>query len=161
MKITKIISGAQAGADRAGIDAAIACGVPYGGKVPAGRRAEDGPIADHYECLEEITEHNYIVRTEANVADADLTIVFTRGTPYSGSRKTIEFAWKHGRPFLHIDLVHTGMNIKSISNIIISWIEATQQDELIINIAGSRESTCKGIAGAVFHSMIEVISHFT
>ena len=31
MKIIKIISGGQTGADRAALDAALACGVPHGG----------------------------------------------------------------------------------------------------------------------------------
>lgn len=37
MSITKIISGGQTGADRAGLDAAIALGIPHGGWCPKGR----------------------------------------------------------------------------------------------------------------------------
>jgi hypothetical protein len=37
--IQKIISGAQTGADRAGIDAAIELNIEYGGWVPKGRKA--------------------------------------------------------------------------------------------------------------------------
>ena len=40
--LEKIVSGAQTGADRGALDAALARGVPIGGWVPAGRRAEDG-----------------------------------------------------------------------------------------------------------------------
>ena len=39
--ITKIVSGAQTGADRAGLDAAIRHGFPHGGWCPKGRKAED------------------------------------------------------------------------------------------------------------------------
>ena len=42
--IAKIISGGQTGADRGGLDAAIALNVPHGGWCPKGRRAEDGGI---------------------------------------------------------------------------------------------------------------------
>ena len=47
--IQKIISGAQTGADRTGIDAAIEFGVDYGGWLPKGRKAEDG-IASQNIC---------------------------------------------------------------------------------------------------------------
>ena len=50
----KIISGGQTGADRAGLDAAIAMGFDYGGAVPKGRRAEDGHISYKYSNLEEL-----------------------------------------------------------------------------------------------------------
>ena len=42
--LEKIISGAQTGADRGGLDAALERGFPIGGWVPRGRKAEDGTI---------------------------------------------------------------------------------------------------------------------
>ena len=42
MPIHRIISGGQTGADRGGLDAAIACNIPHGGWCPKGRKAEDG-----------------------------------------------------------------------------------------------------------------------
>lgn len=39
----KVISGGQTGVDRAALDAAIAVGLDYGGSVPKGRIAGDGP----------------------------------------------------------------------------------------------------------------------
>lgn len=44
----KVISGGQTGVDRAALDAAISCGLDYGGSVPAERMAEDGPIDMRY-----------------------------------------------------------------------------------------------------------------
>lgn len=49
--INKIVSGGQTGADRAGVDAAIECGVPYGGWLPKGRMAEDGKVPARYEAM--------------------------------------------------------------------------------------------------------------
>jgi hypothetical protein len=43
MKMLRVISGAQTGADRAALDAALECGIEIGGWVPKGRKAEDGP----------------------------------------------------------------------------------------------------------------------
>jgi hypothetical protein len=160
MKIVKVISGAQTGADRAGIDAAIACGIPYGGKIPAGRRAEDGPIADHYEELEVLPQRNYLVRTEANVEDSDVTLVFTRGEPRSGSKRTIEFARNHDKLYVHIDLSFTGMSFTGIAKLLIHYFDRLPGDNLIVNVAGSRESTISGIYDVVFHAMVEVLSHF-
>ena len=42
--LTKIISGAQTGADRAALDWAIFRDIPHGGWCPKGRKAEDGKI---------------------------------------------------------------------------------------------------------------------
>jgi hypothetical protein len=42
--LDKIVSGGQTGADRAALDFAIKHKIPYGGWVPKGRLAEDGPI---------------------------------------------------------------------------------------------------------------------
>lgn len=160
MKINKIISGAQTGADRAGIDAAIALDIPYGGKIPWKRRAEDGPISDKYESLEVTPERNYLVRTEANVIESDATIVISRGPLKTGSKRTVEFANRHHKPCLHIDLRFTGMDFKRVSKKIINWIESLTHDEICINIAGSRESSCPGIYNLVYHSIIEVLLHF-
>jgi len=44
----KIISGGQTGVDRAALDAAIGAQLDYGGSVPEGRMAEDGPIDVKY-----------------------------------------------------------------------------------------------------------------
>jgi len=48
MKLTRIISGGQTGVDRAALDMAIHGGFACGGWCPAGRLAEDGPIASKY-----------------------------------------------------------------------------------------------------------------
>ena len=39
----KVTSGGQSGVDRAALDAAIACGIDYGGWCPRGGWAEDFP----------------------------------------------------------------------------------------------------------------------
>ena len=97
-----IISGGQTGADRAALDWAIARGVQHGGWCPKGRKAEDGPIAGHYQ-LRETPSTNYVQRTEWNVRDSDGTVVFSIAPVLSGgSKKTVELARKHGRPVLHV-----------------------------------------------------------
>jgi hypothetical protein len=56
--IDKIVSGGQAGADRAALDWAIENGIPHGGWCPKGRLAKDGPIPARYN-LTETPSSNY------------------------------------------------------------------------------------------------------
>lgn len=53
--VTRIVSGGQAGADRAALDWAIAHGIPHGGWCPPGRMAEDGVIDARYKLSEILT----------------------------------------------------------------------------------------------------------
>lgn len=83
MKLIKIVSGGQTGADRAALDWALAHGVPCGGWCPKGRKAEDGPIDLKYP-LKETPSSSYIQRTEWNVRDSDATVVFSNRGPRVG-----------------------------------------------------------------------------
>jgi hypothetical protein len=100
--ITKIVSGGQTGADRAGLDVAIRYGIPHGGWCPKGRRAEDGPIGGQY-LLTETPSSSYLQRTEWDVRDSDATVIFTISSQLSGgSKRTAEFAEKHRKPWIHL-----------------------------------------------------------
>ncbi|MDH3584808.1 MAG: putative molybdenum carrier protein, partial [Phycisphaerae bacterium] len=74
----KIVSGGQTGADRAALDAALACGQPCGGWCPQDRAAEDGPIDPRYP-LKELPGGGYRQRTHRNVIDSDGTVVLSFG----------------------------------------------------------------------------------
>lgn len=160
MKILKVISGGQTGADRGGIDAAITLGVLYGGKIPAGRRAEDGIVPEQYQDLEVVPKRKYLARTEYNVEDSDLTLIFTPGVARSGSKRTIEFAIKHNKPYLHINLSLFDYNFGIAATYVIEWLRTQDLNDAVINVAGSRESTFKGIHDIVYHTMVEVLYHF-
>ena len=99
----KIISGGQTGADRAALDFAIKHRVPHGGWCPAGRLAEDGPIASRYQ-LNETPSLDPAQRTEWNVRDSDATVIFSL-TPilHGGTKLTEEFAHVYGKPVLEGD----------------------------------------------------------
>jgi Circularly permutated YpsA SLOG family len=136
----KIISGGQTGADRAGLDVAIARSLPHGGWCPKGRKAEDGPLPPRY-LLTETPTANYLVRTERNAAESDATVIFTLGGLSGGSKRTAEFAKKHGRPFLHLSLV-TGGETRAAEKLA-AFVRAHRVAKL--NVAGSRESKAPGI----------------
>jgi hypothetical protein len=98
----KLVSGGQTGADRAALDFALAHGIPHGGWCPAGRRAEDGPIAGRYD-LKETPDSNYEQRTEWNVRDSDGTVVFSiEPTLHGGTQLTLSLAVIYRKPVLHL-----------------------------------------------------------
>jgi hypothetical protein len=137
--IQKIISGAQTGADRAGLDAAIESGIPYGGWIPKGRKAEDGTVPDNYSELQELTRGGYPKRTEQNVIDSDGTVIFTYGKLSTGSALTAKFSRQHSRPYLHIDLDSEPDPVAQIK----AWI--LDRDIEVLNVAGRSASKAPGI----------------
>lgn len=157
VKIAKIVSGAQTGADRGGLDAAVYCGLSCGGWVPKGFRAEDGVIPAEYTQLglRETGSSDYVVRTEANVVDSDATIILCHGNPTGGSLKTIGFAEKHLRPYLVVDL---NRGRAAATEAILVWLKALDPEEGVLNVAGSRESKSPGIQELTEMVMIDVIS---
>jgi hypothetical protein len=139
MRLTQIISGGQTGADRAGLEVALLHSFPHGGWCPKGRKAEDGPIEAKYD-LTETPSANYLQRTEWNVRDTDGTIVFTITKEITGgSMRTVEFARKHNKPYLHVSLADSKPPESKVTEFI------KQHGIKLLNIAGSRESKEPGI----------------
>jgi hypothetical protein len=151
--VKKIVSGGQAGADRAALDVAIEYDIPHGGWVPKGRIAEDGPIAERYR-LKETVSAAYEARTEQNVLDSDGTLIVSLGPLAGGSAATKRYAKKHGRPFLHIDL--NRQNPFSASAAIKVWMEEEGIETL--NVAGPRASESPGIYDATA-KLLKVVFH--
>ncbi len=147
MRVRRIISGGQTGADRAGLDAAPALHIAHGGWCPKGRRAEDGVIPGRYD-LQETTSANSAVRTRRNVRDADGTVLFTLGAPTGGSQLTAKVARELCKPFLYLDVAFILDHSAAARRKLNDWIE--EYDIRTLNVAGSRESECPGIHAAVF-----------
>jgi hypothetical protein len=148
----KIVSGGQSGADRAGLDFAIAHGVSHGGWCPKDRKAEDGPIHNRYE-LQETRSSDYAQRTEWNVRDSDGTVVFSIDPLLTGgSKKTIELARKHGRPCLHLSAKTDGDKAPgSLKDFIQGHGIA------ILNVAGPRASKEPGVAEFVKTTLMKAL----
>ena len=138
MKVCKIISGGQTGADRGGLDAAIALGLEHGGWCPRGRRAEDGRVPEKYR-LSEASTTSYTQRTDLNVRDSDATVVFTLTALTPGSWRTIHTATAWGRPSLHVALDTEPAPIERLR----TW--CLEHGVVTLNVAGSRESKARGI----------------
>jgi hypothetical protein len=155
MKVAKIISGGQTGADQGGLDSAIICSLPHGGWCPKGRKSENGPIPAKYQ-LQEHKSADYLARTKANVVDSDATVIFTYGELEGGSLKTAQFAQKHNKPFLHVNLAK--LSRPESIQAVVKWLQETCPDNCALNVAGSRESKAPGIQQAVMELMAEIIS---
>jgi len=114
------------------LDAALQLGIACGGWCPAGRRAEDGPIAKHYP-LWETPQRNYTQRTEWNVCDSDGTVllVWQRLIPGKGSDQTRVFALKHHKPCLVVDVSNADPSA------LVSW--CAEHSVRVLNVAGPRE----------------------
>ena len=152
--IQKIVSGGQTGADIAGVDAAIACNVPYSGWLPKGRKTENGPLSERYTDFQVMTRGGYPKRTEQNVIDSDGTVIFTYGKLAGGSSLTKRFAVNHNRPWLHIDLDA----VREPATKIIEWI--IEWDIKILNIAGKSGSKAPTIHGQVKDIIRQVLEGY-
>tara|TARA_R110002096_G_scaffold200639_13_gene384755 strand:+ start:9474 stop:9956 length:483 start_codon:yes stop_codon:yes gene_type:complete len=140
LPLEKIVSGGQTGADRAGLDWAIANALPHGGWCPQGRRAEDGPISAQYD-LTETAESRYHIRTRLNVQDSDGTVIFGLAPELTGgSALTREFAEQLRKPWIHLSRSATKDPAMALRRFLIEHTVHT------LNVAGPRASTEFGIA---------------
>jgi hypothetical protein len=142
--VTRVISGGQTGADRAALDVALELDIPHGGYVPAGRRAEDGRIAECYRVTELETD-SYDERTRRNVAESDGTLIVSIGPLTGGSATTRRFTRRLDKPLLHVDLAATAQ--AEAAQRIRQWL--ADFEVRVLNVAGPRESTTPGIHEAV------------
>jgi hypothetical protein len=133
--IRKIISGGQAGAERAALDVAMALGISHGGWIPKGRLTETGPLPDKYH-LKQMPSPGYPECAEQNIIRSDATLIVYRGKLSGTSTQAIAYAVRHQKECLHIDLnTHRGF---PAAQMIQSWI--VENDIETLNIAGPRAS---------------------
>ena len=154
VKLRKIVSGGQTGADQGALSACVQAGFPYGGWIPKGRRTEKGKVPARYRMRQHWRRH-YPPRTEKNVVDSDGTVIFTYGKPDGGSRLTIDFAKKHGKPCLAVDATRSHDEIVAR---VVRWIRRRLPDGAVLNVAGSRRSKAPGIHMAVKRAMRDVLA---
>jgi len=136
IRIEKLISGGQTGADRAALDFAIRCGIPHGGWCPRGRWAEDGPIPRRYR-LTETPMASPAQRTEWNVRDSHGTIIFSLAPRLrGGSKKTAAFARQYQKPCLHLSRERdAGAAAAKLADFL------AEHRLRVLNIAGPRRSS--------------------
>src|SRR5690348_1010905 len=139
MQVRTIVSGGQAGADRAALDFAMESGRDHGGWCPRGRKAEDGPIPAKYR-LTETESANYRSRTVRNVTDSDATLILNMGELAGGSLETLRIAERRGKPVRVVQLDST-LSDQDIA-VLREWLQSARVQTL--NIAGVHESKRPG-----------------
>jgi hypothetical protein len=84
--------------------------------------------------LTETSSSNYLQRTEWNVRDSDGSVIFSIASVLTGgSKKTVEFAKKRNKPWLHL---HKGT--ASPESALLKFIQ--DREIATLNVAGPRAS---------------------
>jgi Circularly permutated YpsA SLOG family len=146
----KVISGGQTGADRAGLDAASALGLPTGGHAPAGFWTESGADPS-LERLGLAASGSPEFRTERNVLDADATVIFAPGVLAAGSELTRTLARRHRKPAIVLDPW-----APDAARLLAEFLRA--QTPTVLNVAGDRESQSPGIYRRVRELLTTVLA---
>jgi len=154
-KIKMIRSGGQSGVDRAALDAARSCKITICGWCPKGGWAEDYPdppgILALYPELMETPSARAEQRTVWNVRDADATLIIEPTQPGAslGTALTAKAAKAFGKPCLVVRSEDSAQEV-------LDWL-AGLDDELILNIAGPRESEYEGTYAKAMQVLTEVL----
>jgi hypothetical protein len=103
--------------------------------------------------LKDTLSSGYSHRTEQNIIDSDVTLIFATTPLTGGSLQTANYAKKHNRPFLVVNMSEKENYQQHITNII-DWLgrlsdERAIKDVIVLNVAGSRESKCSCISSTV------------
>jgi len=150
--IQKIISGGQTGVDQAALDAAICCGIPYGGWLPAGRKTENGPLAAKY-AMDELASPSYPDRTRKNVEASDATLIISRGPLTGGSKLTENIALACRKPCLHVNLNANNVELAVVE--VHSWLK--KHAPVVVNVAGPRASSDWAIYDDAYALLLAVL----
>ena len=146
----RLISGGQSGVDRAALDVAIACDIPYGGWCPKGGWAEDFPeppgLLAKYPHLVETPSADPAQRTEWNVRDADACLIVADAPGPEVSAGTVlagELAHRFRKPLFVMKLG----NADALRQAVL-WLRVQQARHgaaLRLAIGGPREGEAPGI----------------
>ena len=147
MKVSKIISGGQTGADQGGLEAGKVLGIETGGTAPPNFLTEDGPnpsLLKKYGLVEGPPDPSkYPKRTKLNVKDSSGTVIFgNTGSP--GSKLTVRYCLQYNKPFI----------LNPTSRSLRHWIE--ENNIVVLNVAGNRETKSPGIHKRVKSILLEL-----
>ena len=134
LRLRRIISGGQTGADYGGLLAAEDLGLETGGTAPHGFWTEDGQnleLRDRF-GLAECESPAIPARTVQNVTDADATVLFSRDVRSPGSRLTINTCRRLGKPLV----------TNPSPSVLREFLRDTGAE--VLNVAGNRESVSPG-----------------
>ncbi len=147
----KIISGAQTGADIAGLKAAKKFDYETGGFMPKGFKTTDGAKPEWAEefGLREGAKENYASRTFINVKISNATIRFAHNWKSAGEVCTLKAINIFKKPHFDINLEEPCTIKETMAWVIDNGIG-------ILNIAGHSEKSYKGTEDIVFKYLVKL-----
>lgn len=151
-----MISGGQAGVERAALDAALKFMIDCGGWIPDWRAREDETLVKTYR-MALLDGANYVQAAERNVTDGDGVMVVSRGEVSGSAALHIRLAERHKRPLLLVDLERTAAF--EAARKAESWIQ--EHGIQVLTVTGSPAGgdpdiyeTASGIFEALYHLLI-------
>lgn len=151
VKLKKVISGGQTGADQAGLVAAKVFNLETGGFAPDNFQTVNGPFPALGHLYGLIEGGNYVQRTEKNVRAADATIRFASNLKSPGELATLRAINKHHKPYLDVQLPVA--SVFDAAERIATFIEHTGIATL--NVAGNSDR--KEFIGEHFSQTFEIL----
>lgn len=160
MRLRKVRSGGQTGADQAGLVVARRFGLETGGVMPKGFKTMTGPrpdLAKLYGLVEHVSD-NYVPRTYENARDSDGTVRLAGNFSSPGEICTLKAIKEYKKPYFDVDLADP----PRVSDFV-DWLTNNQIETL--NVAGNAEETYLGayqssvnyLAEALFFAGLEMI----
>jgi nucleoside 2-deoxyribosyltransferase len=134
VKLRKIISGGQQGADQGGLLAAKALNVETGGQAAENYATVKGGTAPWLKELGLTAAGTFPQRTRVNIDAADATVVFASNFKSPGTKLTVNYATKRGKPVMCFSL-STRPDVAA--ELLQHFIKENQVRTL--NIAGNRD----------------------
>lgn len=147
-----IISGAQTGADVAGLLAAQDSGLKTSGMMPKGFITQFGPKPEWAKQfnLFEAKVAGYKYRTWKNIEASDATLRLAQNFWSAGEICTLNGIKKFNKPYMDVDLNKEDNNPQDVVDFI------NEHNVRILNVAGNSEKTCPGITTLAYNFLIEV-----
>ncbi len=138
--LKKVISGAQTGADIAGLEVAKKFGLETGGTIPFGYKTLDGPRTEYREMygVEMHQSSSYVPRTRLNVKNSDGTIRLAFNFESRGEVCTQKAIDDYKKPFCDVPL----SNFEEGIDLVVFWIKSENIE--VLNVAGNAEQTSPG-----------------
>lgn len=158
--IIKVISGGQTGADIGGLKAAKQLSIATGGTAPRKYKTEKGSNYDLktvYNLTESYSE-DYKVRTEANIRGSHATLIFATNKTSPGTKLTVSLCKKNNKRFALIDPFAD--SAKTAAFEFISEVFEFYKRDIILNIAGNRESKSSGIELQTEALLLELLNEW-
>lgn len=164
-----VISGAQIGADIAGLRAAHTAGLQTGGWMPKGWRTKNGPLPVEDVIrfgLRETESREYPPRTRMNIAGSEGTIQFAYNFGAAGERLTTRLIREYEQPSFQVYLVQasgvwaiaaTAEERNDLKNEIVEWIEAN--DIHILNVAGNGDIAIEYVVGGFLMTVFQTLDN--